>query len=81
MSAPSDRGQLKRDCSEALNALQQDHSVPDLDVLAGALSTLGPTYASHGRHILNALGATPPHINAIIWNLVQVLDKLERGAT
>jgi hypothetical protein len=29
--------------------------------------------------VLSALEANPPHINAIIWNLIQVLDKLERG--
>ena len=79
MSAPSDREQLRRDLSEALGAIQQDHCFPDLDVLAASLTTLGPACAFHGRPILTGLNADPPHINAIIWNLVQVLDKLEKG--
>lgn len=81
MSAPPDREQLKRDCSDALSAIQQDQAVPDLDELAASLTTLGPTYAFHGRLILSALDASPPHVNAIIWNLIQVLDRFERGAT
>ena len=28
----------------------------------------------------STLEARPPHYGALIWNLVQVLDKLERGA-
>jgi hypothetical protein len=76
-----DREQLKRDLSDALSAIQQDQAVPDLDVLAASLTTLGPAYAFHGRMMLSSLNATPPHINAIIWNLVQVLDKLEHGVT
>jgi hypothetical protein len=78
MTAP-DREQLKRDLSDALSAIQQDQGVLGLDELAASLTTLGPTYAFHGRLLLSTLEAKPPHYSALIWNLVQVLDKLERG--
>jgi hypothetical protein len=79
MSAPPDREQLRRDLSEALSAIQHDQSVAGLDALAGSLAVLGGPYASHGRLILSALEPTPRQYSALIWNLVQVLDKLERG--
>jgi hypothetical protein len=40
MSAPFDREQLRRDLSDALKSIQQDHEVTGLDVLAAALTTL-----------------------------------------
>jgi len=79
MSAPPDRDQLKRDLSEVLSAPQRDQSVVGLDALAGSLTVLGEPYAFHGRMLLKALEPTPRQYSALIWNLVQVLDKLERG--
>ena len=81
MSAPPDREQLRRDLSDGLSAIQRDHDVVGLDTLAGSLSVLGPTYAFHGRLILSALEPTPRQYSALIWNLVQVLDKPERPVT
>ena len=81
MSAPVDREQLRRDLSEALSSIQRDQSVVGLDARAGSLSVLGEPYAFHGRLLLKALEPTPRQSSAIIWNLVQVLDKLERGVT
>jgi hypothetical protein len=40
---------------------------------------LGGPYAFHGRLILSALAPTPRRYSALIWSLVQALDKLERG--
>ena len=42
-------------------------------------SVLGPTYAFHGRLLQVGLTSTPRTYSALIWNLVQVLDKRERG--
>jgi len=70
---------MPRDLSDALSAIQQDQGVLGLDELAASLTTLGPTYAFHGRLLLSTLEAKPPHYSALIWNPVQVLDKLERG--
>lgn len=77
MSAPVDREILR--LSNALSAIQQDQGVLGLDELAASLTTLGPTYAFHGRLLLSTLEGKPPYSIALIWNLVQVLDKLERG--
>ena len=74
-----DREQLRRDLSDALSALQRDQTVLGLDVLAASLTTLGPTYAFHGRLMQSALAATPRQYSALIWNVVQVLAKLEDG--
>ena len=54
-----DREQLKRELSDALSALQKDQTVLGLDELAASLTTLGPTYAFHGRLMQSALQATP----------------------
>jgi hypothetical protein len=78
MSAPPDREQLRRDLSDALSAIQRDHDVTGLDALAASLTPLGPTYAFHGRLLQTGLASTRKHYSALIWNLVQVLDKLER---
>ncbi len=80
MTAP-DREQLQRDLSDALSAIQQDQDVTGLDALAGSLTVLGGPYAFHGRMVLKALEPTPRQYSALIWNLVQVLDKLERDVT
>jgi hypothetical protein len=34
----------------------------------------------HLGKVLSTLETRPPHHGTLIWNLVQVLDKLERGA-
>ena len=64
MSAPVDREQLRRDLSDALSAIQKEHSVVGLDVLAGSLSVLGGQYAFHGRLLLKALEPVPVNYNA-----------------
>ena len=76
-----DREQLRRDLSDALARVQQDEDVTDLDVLAASLMALEGQYAFHGEQLLKALEPVPRNCNAVIWNLVQVLDKLERGVT
>jgi hypothetical protein len=81
MSAPVDREQLRRDLSEPLSAIQGDQSVVGLDALAGSLSVLGEPDAFHGRLIHEALEPTPRQYSALIWNLVQVLAKLEDHKT
>jgi hypothetical protein len=79
MSAPLDREQLRRDLSDALSAIQR---AGDVTGLAATLQTIEePPYAFHGRLILKALAPTPRQYSALIWNLVQVLDKLERGVS
>jgi len=69
MTAP-DREQLERDLSDALSALQKDQTVLGLDELVASLTTLGPTYAFHGRLMQSALEATPRQYSALIWNVV-----------
>ena len=61
MSEPIDREHLKRDLSEPLSAVRRDQSVLGLDKLAASLTTVGPTYAFHGRLLLSTLEARPPH--------------------
>lgn len=43
----NDREQLKRDCSDALHAIQQDQDVPGLEGFPARLQKLGPTYQYH----------------------------------
>ena len=76
----SDREQLRRDCSDALAALQRDCDVTGLDALAGRLqeSELAPL-PFHGRLILKELEPVPRKYSALIWHLVQVVAKLERA--
>ena len=76
-----DREQIRRDLSDALSAIQRDHDVAGLDVLAASLTTCEGAYAFHGRLLQKGLVEMPRNYSALIWNLVQVLDKLERGAT
>ena len=78
MSAPIDREQLRRDLSDALSAIQKEHSVVGLDVLAGSLSVLGGQYAFHGRLLLKALEPVPVNYNAAIWNVLKALELLEK---
>ena len=81
MTSLIDREQLRRDLSDALHALQRDQDVTGLDVLAGSLSVLGEPYAFHGRLVQSGLAAMPRNYSALIWTLMQVLDKLERDVT
>ena len=82
MSAPVDREQLRRDLSDALSAVQRDGDVTGLDVLAASLTTLDEApYAFHGRLLQKGLAEMPRNYSALIWNLVQVLAKLERDVT
>jgi hypothetical protein len=63
--------------ADALSAIQKDHSVAGLDVLAEALTTLGEPYALHGRAMVKALEPVPRNYSALVWNLVRVLMLLE----
>jgi hypothetical protein len=74
----TDREQLRRDLSDPLSAIQRDQDVTGLDALAASLTTLDGPYAFHGRLMQSGLAAMPRNYSALIWNLVQVLDKLER---
>lgn len=79
MSAPLDREQLRRDLSDALSAIQQDQDVTGLDALAASLQTLPEApYAFHGRLLQKDLAEMPRNYSALIWNLVQVIAKLEQ---
>lgn len=73
------REQLRRDLSDALAAIQQDHDVTGLDVLAASLTTLEEIpYAFHGRLIQKNLAEIPRRYPAVIWSLVRVIAKLEQ---
>jgi hypothetical protein len=74
-----DREQLRRELSDALRAIQRDGDVTGLDVLAASLQTLDEApYAFHGRLLQKGLAEMPRNYSALIWSLVQVLEKLER---
>jgi hypothetical protein len=81
MSAPVDREQLRRDLSDALSAIQHDHDVTGLGVLAASFTTLDGSYAFHGRLLQKGLAEIPRNYSALIWSLVQVLAKLEDELT
>lgn len=70
-----DRAQLKRDCADALSAVQQDR-VDGLDALAASLADLGPSFRAHAVLMQAALAERKDM--AIAWHLIQVLEKLER---
>jgi hypothetical protein len=79
VTAP-DREQLRRDCSDALAAIQRDCDVTGLDVLAVRLQeTEHAPLPFHGRLILKELAPVPRNYSALIWHLVQVVAKLERS--
>ncbi len=67
-----DREQLRRDLSDALSAIQKDQTVLGLDDLAASLTTLGPTYAFHGRLMQSASAGNPAAVQRA---------HLERGAS
>ena len=49
-------------------------------MLAASLTTLEEQpYAFHGRLIQKKPAETPRNYSALIWSLVQVLDRIERG--
>ncbi len=73
-----DRGQLRRDLSDALARVQRDQDVTDLDVLAASLIALGGQYASHGEQLLEALEPMPRNYNAAIWNVARSLELLKK---
>jgi hypothetical protein len=82
MSNKVDREQLRRELSEALKSIQQDHEVTGLDVLAAALTTLEESpYAFHGRLLEKNLAQIPRSYGALMWSLVQVIARLEKDAT
>jgi hypothetical protein len=72
------RDQLRRDCSDALKALQRDRSAERIPTLAEALRTLGPPYRLHGELMYGALRDEDD--NTITWHLIHVLEKLEKDA-
>jgi hypothetical protein len=51
-----DREQLKRDCSDALEAHLREQSMDGLAELAETLRVLGPPYRFHGEHARRAAG-------------------------
>jgi hypothetical protein len=74
-----DREQLRRDCSDALEALLQRESLEGLGRLADTIRTLSPTYRTHGEQIQAAAWAREG--NTVTWHLIHVLEKLEKGVT
>jgi len=56
-----DREQLKRACSEALKAVQQDKGVDGLVPLAFTIADLGPAYRAHGTLNAGRAGGTEGH--------------------
>jgi hypothetical protein len=74
-----DREQLKRECSDALKAVQQDKGADGLVPLAVTIADLGPAYHTHGTLMLAALAARKD--TTVIWHLIQVLEKLEKEGT
>jgi hypothetical protein len=73
-----DREQLRRDCSDALEAHLRDQRVDGLAELADSLQAHGPPYRFHGELMHGAL--RDGNQNAITWHLIHVLEKLEKGA-
>jgi hypothetical protein len=72
----TDREQLKRDCSDALHAIQHDKGVDGIAALADAIRGLGSTYRSHGELMQVAL--RDRNDNAITWHLIHVLESWRR---
>ncbi len=72
-----DRERLKRDCSNALEALHREQRVDSIAGLADAIRGLGPAYRAHGE--LMRVAVWDRNDNTITWHLIQVLEKLEKG--
>ncbi len=64
-----DREQLRRDCSDALEAHLRDQRLDGLAELAEMLRILGPPYRFHGELMHGAL--RDGQDNAITWHLIQ----------
>lgn len=77
MSTPVDREQLRRDCSDALEALIQAQRLDGITRLADSLRALGPPYRFHGEQIDAAAWAREG--NTVTWHLIHALENLERG--
>jgi hypothetical protein len=73
-----DREQLKRDCADALEALTKEQRLDGLAELADSLRALGPSYRFHGEPMHGAL--RDGNQNALSWQLIHVLEKVEKGA-
>ncbi len=71
-----DREQLKRDCSDALEALLREQRVDAIAGLAESLRVLGPPYRFHGELMHGAL--RDGQDNPITRHLIQVLEQLEK---
>jgi hypothetical protein len=69
------REQLRRDCSDALEALLQRQSLNGITALADAIRALGATYRAHGEQIQAAAWARED--NTVTWHLIHVVEKLE----
>ena len=74
-----DREQLKRECSDALEALHRDQRSDGIAELADSLRALGAPYRFHGELMHGAL--RDGQDNAIVWHLIHVLEKLEKDVT
>ena len=74
-----ERETLQRDLSDALAALQQKKNISTLDGLADHLVKLGSPFRFHAALIRGAV-ERKDH-GTVIAQLIQVLDKLERGVT
>ena len=74
--ADLDREQLKRACADALEALTRDQRVDRIAELADSLRALGPPYRFHGELMHGAL--RDGQENAVTWNLIHVLEELEK---
>jgi hypothetical protein len=72
-----ERVSLQRDLSDALDALQQNKPVPTLSGIADHLVKLGAPFRFHASLIRGALARQD--VGALMVQLIQVLDKLERG--
>lgn len=70
------REQLRRDCSDALEAHLREQRVDGLAQLAETLRVLRPPYRFHGELKHGAL--RDGQENAVTWHLIQVLEKLEQ---
>lgn len=74
-----DREALRRDLSDALRAIQEAQDVPRLEGLPARPRTLEPAYQYHAPLLQVAI--QKQDTLAIMWNLVQLVDKLERGVS
>jgi hypothetical protein len=72
-----ERESLQRDLSDALAALQQNKQISTLDGLADHLVKLGSPFRFHAALIRGAM-ERKDH-GTIMVQLIQLLDKLERG--